>query len=321
MSADPRSAEGHGGHCAVSSGEQKLSYRLSPAVAWNFVPDKGALQVRFPDGDHLTIDSDAEAVSDVLGALADGVEPGDADGDMVAEVTALLMERKVLVANRGPSDDWLESILEYVLAASSRRTGPSALVEKARGHSFSIRGQGWLAGVVADACRLAGLPIADGTDGDCIVAVADRIAHDQFSAVNRDACEAGTPVVFFWREVSRIICGPLVLPGQSACFECYRTRVRANIRFGAEFDALAALPPDGRDHLGSALAEGAARAFVARQLFAVAAEAYDLFEPNALYSYDALMLKLDRQALLRVPRCKTCGVLREEPVRAIRTLA
>lgn len=308
---------------SVSNGGQRIPYRLNPAVSWNYVSDGRALQVRFPDGDHLTIDSNAAAISAVLDALANGVDPDAASGDMVAEVTALLTERKVLVVNRDAADDWLENMLEYVLAASNRQVGPSALIEKARRHSFSIRGEGWLPGVTADACRLAGLTVADApsNSGHCIIAVADRIAHDAFSAINKEACEAGTPVLFLWREVSRIVCGPLVLPGQSACFECYRTRVRANIRFEAEFDALAALPLGQRDHVGSALAEGAVRSFIARQLLAVAAEAYDMFEPNALYSYDVLALKLDRQALLRVPRCRACGVLRSEPARALRTLA
>ena len=303
--------------------EQKTTYRLNPAVAWNFVSNGKAIQIRFPDGDHLTIDNDAEAASDVLAAIANGVTPRDPDSDMVAELTALLMDRKVLVASNGLSSDWLESILEYVLAASNRQVGPSALIDKARHCTFSLQGEGWLAGVAADACRLAGLTVREQPDAEasCIVAVADRITYDAFSEINAEACAAGRQVIFFWREVSRIVCGPLVLPGQSACFECYRTRVRANIRFGAEFDAFAGLPLSDRDCLGSALAEGAARAFIARQLLAIAAKAYDLFEPNTLYSYDALLLKLDRQALLRVPRCRACSALRTEPVRAIRTLA
>lgn len=306
----------------MRNGEQKLSYRLNPAVGWNFLSGGQALQLRFPDGDHLTIDDEAIAASEILESLANGVEPIARD-DMVAEITTLLMDRNALVANRGQSTDWLENMLEYVLAASNRHAGPSAFVEKARQTTFSIRGEGWLAGIVSEACALAGLHVDEqpGPEGHCVIAVADRIAHDAFSAINRRACESRTPIVFVWREVSRIVCGPLVLPGESACFECYRTRVRANIRFGAEFDAFAALPVSHRDHIGSALAEGAARSFIARQLLAIAAQAYDLIEPNALYSYDALMLKLDRQALPRVPRCRVCGVLRTEPARAIRTLA
>jgi bacteriocin biosynthesis cyclodehydratase domain-containing protein len=298
------------------------NFRLNRAISWNFVIENETIQIRFPDGDHVTIESHVAEIAQILNALADGREP-DTANDLSQEVIDLLMRRHVLIQSDAACTDWLEDMLEYVLAASSRQTTPASLLAEARKHSFSVAGTGWLADVARDACALAGLTVSDPQeqpDRHCIIAVSDRVSYDRFSRLNREACDAGTPIIFFWREVARIVCGPLVLPGESGCFECYRSRVRANIKFAAEFDALARLDDGAAPSLGSPIAEGAARAFIARQLLAVAAGAYHMVEPNTLYSFDTLSLASDRQSFLRTPRCVACGSRRAEPARAIRAV-
>lgn len=299
-----------------------LPYRLSRAVAWNFLSGSEALQIRFPNGDHLTVNDDAQAVNSILCDLASGRQPFG-DEELITEVLELLLQRKVLVSGPNAGNDWLEDMFEYVLANANRQSTPTALIDQARQYRFSIAGSGWLAHMATEACARAGLTLVDEvTHRDhCIIAVADKISFDRFSSLNAEACAREMPIIFFWREVARIVCGPLVLPGESACFECYRTRVRANVRFGAEFEALAGNEVDRRDALGSRLAEGAAQSFIARQLLAVATKAYDLVEPNTLYSYDALTLALDRQAIMRSPRCPACSVRRIEPINAVRAIA
>jgi bacteriocin biosynthesis cyclodehydratase domain-containing protein len=305
--------------------EQLLSlpYRLNSSVTWSQLADGDRLQVRFPDGDHITLEAggaDAIRLLELLTAGTAPTTPSAADEELIS----LLMQRGMFVSDRHGPSDWLKDIIEYVVSLSNRTHGPAGVTMAMSSTLFLIEGEGWLADVVRDACNLAGLRhTGPDTEEACdvVVIVSDRMEMERFSALNARYCKEGARIVFFWRDVAQIVAGPLVLPGESACFECYRTRLRGNSLFGEEFDAFAALPLRDSERLGSALAEGVVRGFIARQLIAIATGSFDLMEPNALYSFDVLTMALDRQALLRTPRCKACGLHASRPVPAVRAIA
>lgn len=299
-----------------------LTYRLNSGVSWSFLADHQAQQIRFPDGDHLTVDAHAERVADILQSLSTGNATDDYDL-LTQEVVQILAQRHVLIRNSEQSADWMEDMFEYILASAARQATATALIAEAKECRFSLIGEGWLPDRIAESCSIADLTLVKGhaADSQYLIAAADHITYDEFSRLNAKACSHQTPIIFFWREVTRIVCGPLVLPGESACFECYRTRVRANVQFSAEFDAYAALKPDKRSALDSRLAAGAAHSFIARQLLAIAAKTYEMVEPNTIYSYDTLSLTFSRQSLRRLPRCAACGTRRADPMRAVRSIA
>ncbi len=56
-----------------------LTYRLNSGVSWSFLADHQAQQIRFPDGDHLTVDAHAERVADILQSLSTGNATDDYD--------------------------------------------------------------------------------------------------------------------------------------------------------------------------------------------------------------------------------------------------
>ena len=303
-----------------------LPYRLNGSVTWNMIDDSGRLQLRLPDGDHITFEDDGVEIAELLEHLAEG-DKRALRSELSQELHALLMQRNVLVSREEAPSDWLEELAEYVLARSDRIKGPGNLVGKARAKPISIVGEGWLADIAREACAEADLNYADARqasehDGPgFVLALSDRLAMDFFSQQNIQACERGVPIVFVWRELSQIVSGPLVIPGESACFECYRSRLRSNARHLAEFDALASYQLRRRDHLPSDLARGSVKAFLARQLLVIAAGAYDLFETNTIYSFDALQLQLNKHPILRIPRCGSCGAYRSEPMRAVRAIS
>ena len=300
-----------------------LPYRLNSCVSWCQLSDRDRLQIRFPDGDHITLEKGGLNVARLLDLLASGSAPAEVTA-ADEEVVSLLMQRGMFVSGRQGPSDWFEDIVEYVVSLSNRARGPAGVMMAMRSTLFLIEGEGWLAAIVRDACNLAGLRhVAPDDDEKCdvVVVASDRVEIERFSELNAKYCSKGVRIVFFWREVTQIVSGPFVLPGESACFECYRTRVRGNSLFTDEFDAFASQPLGDNERLGSALIEGVVRGFIARQLIAVATNSFELMEPNALYSYDVLTLALDRQALLRTPRCKACGSHAAKPVPAVRAIA
>jgi len=63
---------------------------------------------------------------------------------------------------------------------------------------------------------------------------------DDFSSIRKTNSEfvtKGIPFVSVWVDFPNIHVGPFVVPGATACFECYLAHLRRNVRHLAEFDA------------------------------------------------------------------------------------
>jgi bacteriocin biosynthesis cyclodehydratase domain-containing protein len=297
------------------------TYRLNSLVTWHDV-EGDRLQVRFPDGDHITFDADGKAISKILNSLSSGVIA--TDDSLFAAIFDLLGERKLVIKTMRRDRDWMEDALDYILrlAEDQPQSAPLDLVYGAR---MDIRGTGWLAELTREACEIVGIQTIDSHSSEegpsLVVAVADSVSYDWFSEVNAETVAKGVSAVFMWREVGRIVAGPLVLPRLSACFECYRWRVRMNMKFGAEFDAHARVQPSNFKAIGSELANGSARTFIGRQLLLIAARAYDIVQPGAVHSYDLLTLEHGRQPVLKAPRCRVCSSSPLSPKRSVRAIS
>lgn len=293
------------------------SRRLNSLLTWHPLPDGRGLQLRFPDGDHITIDEDADRASTALAALAAGEQPPE--GSFEDELLALLSGRR-MITESSDKRDWFVDSLDYFLGLAERDRQRASPVARARRVKVDLVGVGWLADLAKEAIALTGFePAQDG--GSITFAVSDLISYDLFSEVNAQAVREGRQCFFAWREVARIVTGPLVLPRQSACFDCYRARVRANVSFAAEFDAHAAWDPSKSEMAGSELARGVARGFLSRQLLLAAAGAYETVEPGTLHAFDLLSFESSRQPVLRMPRCTVCGHRERQPIRAVRAIA
>jgi hypothetical protein len=154
--------------------------------------------------------------------------------------------------------------------------------------------------------------------------VSELLALNWLSDLNAQAVSRRQKAVFIWREVSRVVVGPLVLPGESACLECYRSRVRFYTSFPDEFEAYAALDPKNMplaNRVRGELGYGLIRAFVARYLLLLSRGAYELFNPGTLYGIDLISLETTRQPILKLPRCAVCGRLSHKPEPAIRSIS
>lgn len=179
-------------------------------------------------------------------------------------------------------------------AAVVQVVGPDRLVGR-------IAGQLRAAGFSRAAERAAADPEAD-DDADLLIACADVPAPAFFSHVNDLALEAGRPWLRAAAHGDRAWIGPLVLPGESACFACLQARERASAQGSGEAPqldpgALGAFAPQ-EDLLALQAAAEASR-FLGR------------FAPPAtvgqVYELSAASPAARPHPVLRVPGCPACG--------------
>ncbi len=98
--------------------------------------------------------------------------------------------------------------------------------------------------------------------------------------------------------------GPLVVPGETACLECYRLRRAATSDCREELRALARAPSSARSAGAvDAIVAGVAALALLRFLVGL-----DPTLPGSFYALDlGVPLSLSRHRVLRVPRCPACS--------------
>lgn len=108
--------------------------------------------------------------------------------------------------------------------------------------------------------------------------------------------------------------GPLIVPPDSGCFECFLLRRQANVTYSAEvYDFAASASADrARDYAPLAHASAATAAFVAHQWLAVRHPEM----PGVSYLERAGSWERETHHLLRVPRCPVCSPAAERGIPA-----
>ena len=102
------------------------------------------------------------------------------------------------------------------------------------------------------------------------------------------------------------VAGPLCVPGETACYECYRLRRAANVGFSEEFLALErAAGCQSSTPSFDALVAGIASTLVLRWVVV-----RDPFLPGRLFTVGLEDgLRVEAHEVLRVPRCPACSGL------------
>lgn len=298
--------------------------RLDPLLEWNLVGDE-RLQLRFPDGRDVTFEAGAAAIAQCLADLAAGVERRNEIADALI---AFLQQRRGLTALADAGKDWAIDVYEYVLRQAGSRPGDTdRCVEMVREVPLAFCGEGWMHEQACAAAEALGMrrriDIDDLGSGSLLLACADRYDPDLFLGANARALKAGAKVFFAHRQWGRIVLGPFVIPGQSACYACYLERRRANSRFKDEFAARIHAAATSRGMVPtppSRIAAGLAQALLATHLLAAAAGAYELFEPGRIVAFDIVSLDKSYQSVLKLPRCPACSDAGKRPQRAIRAI-
>jgi bacteriocin biosynthesis cyclodehydratase domain-containing protein len=128
---------------------------------------------------------------------------------------------------------------------------------------------------------------------------------DEVQAWNRRALEQGRAWLFVRPFDGRAaMIGPLVLPGETACYECTLLRRGANLGFGNDMFEIEAAPV-------AASADACLAALVAALAAHLAlrwAVGHDTTLPGVLHVIESRpQLTSSGHAVLRVPRCPACS--------------
>lgn len=304
------------------------THTLHPSVEWSFVgPHK--LQVRSPHGDHLTFDQDAELLGSVLQRLCE--QPDLLRQFQLNAVTEeflrLLHSRGFLVVrNQFLGDDWLAALLDFQYRRAYEVIKADSEVAL-RPLSVSLQGDGWVrdcAEAAMNDLRSVGILTHEASPHFLRFVCSDEEDFGLFREANREAILCGSMVSFAYRLGSRLVLGPLVVPRESSCVECYFQRLYANLTHREEFDELQRVVAARREWFRSVstLAAPYFRYSILRYLAHIAFQLHDVVEPGVVYSCDALKTEMHRKPVMKLPRCPVCGrVRRDEPMHSVRDLA
>lgn len=297
---------------------------LSPLVDWTvFESDK--LLLRLPNGEQLTFDRDAKHIDEALHWLSAPASEGDASARpslpdaSLRQLYELLAKHRVLVPADAPApNDWLRQYIE-LSAASTYRTGYAA-------KSCKLCGSGWLMDRARTALASVGIDVIDDDGGEdtLVVALADVRDHRSFRQVNEHAIARCQRVTFITRDGVELHTGPLVVPKQSACYECYYQRLMQHALYPADEEAYQAFIAERRERGGraeSALADGLAEFLILRHVTAAFRDLTAIVAPGDMQRFDVITLQYEERHVLKLPRCKICGRRAGKPEQAIRERA
>jgi bacteriocin biosynthesis cyclodehydratase domain-containing protein len=245
------------------------------------------------DGDHT--------VGEIVEALGRKVEPS------VRKALAQLDEHGLLTD--GPAVEGDAAPACYVAVACPGATPASAL-EALSGSRVAVTGSSRLTTELARLLGSAGIATdrvddASRTGASLVVAAPSPTETAMLTALNERRLHDGIPWVQVLPDDGRFTAvGPLFVPGQTACYQCFLIRRAATSGFESEFPLVDAHPVRAStpEPIGT-IAAGLAALICIRWL-----GARDPTLPGWLYAFESRATPtLTRHRVLRVPRCSTCG--------------
>lgn len=313
--------------------DTRTGLRVHPAAQIVDLGD-GRVQVRVPDGDHVTLETRGLPLADHLNALKQGTAIpeallGEVHEDQKAvwdRVLAALSERGLLVkeGEEVPAGDSLMSAFDYV--SRRARIFSRKQTDQDAPRTVEVRGEG----LIADAARrcMRGLGLSAGKPScgapGLTFICCDHDDFDFFLAENAAALKTRSRASFMRKSGSRLLIGPIVVPYQTACFNCYRERLESNIEFIEEFEALVRpgkTGPGERLTDGTGLLSGLVGFLVTHHVVFALEGVMHVVKPGEVHSFDLLSGKTRRHPVLKLPRCRECGRAREGALaRAVRDL-
>ena len=243
---------------------------------------------------------------------------GRAAAPAVTKVLELLAANRLLVdGEHRPSSESAKTAAAAFVAAVTRRTTQRDALAAIDRASVSVLGDGRAAAEIRHQLRCVGVgrvaaSTPDELEGDSfVIAVPGADDHALLAELNALALESRRP----WLQVLPfdgriVVVGPLFLPGESACRECFVLRRAACSGYDDDFDlversGVRAAEPQPLTALAASLASLVTLRWLTADDPALAGRLYEV-EVGAV-----LRLRLDH--VLRVPRCRRCGT----PERAV----
>jgi bacteriocin biosynthesis cyclodehydratase domain-containing protein len=307
---------------------------LNPLVSWvRFGRDSGGLQLRFPDGDHLTFDTHLDAIEQLLREWSGdqtNLLAAPVEDDVRDELVTLIDTRGGFITPATRPGGWLEAGFAYFQAQQRQIAPPGTTASPLR--LVRVIGDGWLAGIVQDVLRdQLDIPSTIGaceggdTQPDLIVLASDTDNLAFLRNHNQAIVERRQPAISMMMRGTHVLVGPHVVPFETPCFECYAERLLAGAPNPAEFAAYQDMLAQGVGTAPmvaepNALATLGVRYIVGWHLKAISHGLFEFAEPGVRYVYDLVSMRTQESKTFRVPGCSSCGHHPDRPARAVRNL-
>ncbi|MHC5114292.1 MAG: TOMM precursor leader peptide-binding protein [Planctomycetota bacterium] len=293
--------------------DEPLRPALRPGIA--VIPMPGAVQLRAGDQDIFVLRTDRPGELGALLESLDGTrERGgimeDLPSEQRTEVGALLDQlRDGALLMDGPRRD-LDDVGRYLAHAVEQ---PADVVRCLREQRVALAGQGDALRILETILDEHGMVTGATPDrADVLVCAWEQPDISLVQDVNRDACRRRVPCLFVDHSHGRhATVGPFFVPGESACYACFRHRLHENTaawreliaaettmeRSGRPLSGWGVLPSHRHQVMGLAGAEIVA--FFARHR--------PLRTLNRAVTLDLEGVRAWSEPVWRVPWCPVCG--------------
>jgi bacteriocin biosynthesis cyclodehydratase domain-containing protein len=153
------------------------------------------------------------------------------------------------------------------------------------------------------------------------ICFSDSENYSYFRQMNQRFQAEGIPALYVQLNMNSCVLGPLVFPGVTPCYECYYHRLRSNLHFVDEFDAIEDLLPTQEKPNPRAQARLASVILLSEATKA----SQGLFHLSLVaksLEYNLMTYEQRISPILKLPRCPVCGSSRlsKGPTPSIRDL-
>jgi bacteriocin biosynthesis cyclodehydratase domain-containing protein len=150
-------------------------------------------------------------------------------------------------------------------------------------------------------------PIAN--EADLWVYCPDSFSIQEASYLNISCLQAGVPLLVHRSRLLTFEFGPLIIPGETACYECLLARQRA---------AIGVIEPDQHEpeHTPARLNIALGPEWIALEIVRWLA-GFEAATKSRVWRFDILSGLCHISPILKLPRCSICGVHRQRPVRRL----
>lgn len=308
------------------------SIYVHPSITWQQFDDEH-LQIRVPDGQHITLTESVDAVNLMLNHLstpqsyddivkwAEKAQIGKEELD--STLTTLHEYSIIIESNKNEDLGLFGNVIDFnINSSTSIRSGlPFPYFTH-----FDVIGDKNIKACVTSATATLEQQLAakntKGTTSPLRIVCSDTGDQQYILAENSKAINdkvAMLPVQ--WTDEFLSI-GPLYIPEESSCYQCLNIRRRAASNFLPELDGVLnkavqrSTNPQFDTYLNHLITYA-----VGRYLSIVSHGMFHLIKPNEMESWDVIKGEKTVGEVLKVPRCDACGRKKaSDPIRAIRDL-
>ncbi|OEK07533.1 hypothetical protein A8C32_17200 [Flavivirga aquatica] len=288
---------------------------LHPDAHW-VKTDNDRVQLRQPDGTHITFDQHATDINNALTVLRSPSENNviSVDINIMTQLKELLNSKGLLVNENYSSTSQFQRLMDLHGTPAAKKASESLPT------TISFLGKGKLASLARKSLNNAGIQITEeGTDTSLLIAISDQDDYEFFREANTMAVKNNHPILFFRWAQRRFVIGPFVIPKQTACLECAYKRELGSSLFP---DELKAYRTDNVTNMpnyeGGFVLDELASALITRHVMTILEGNFDLAGPSSLVRINPVTLEVKYAPILRLPRCNVCGNSENKPQRVIR---